>query len=67
MSFRFPIVAGFDAGAPTDVIADSLAVGDRWQICELSARRSSLEVSLTYSARSRRGLIAHWVGTSVQP
>lgn len=31
----FPIMSGFYAGAPTDLIADSIAQGDRWEIIPL--------------------------------
>src|SRR5580765_1795371 len=44
---RFLIRAGFDAGAPTDIIADSIANGDTWVTGpEWAARNYIISVSL---------------------
>lgn len=48
---RFLIRAGFDAGAPTDIIADSIAAGETWVIGpEWAARNYIVSVSLSEAA-----------------
>lgn len=48
---RFLIRAGFDAGAPTDIIADSIANGDAWVTGpEWAARNYIVSVTLSEPA-----------------
>lgn len=62
---QFPITAGFLSGAPTDLIADSLSLGDRWTIGYPASRRSAVEVNLSRFG-TKLGLMAFWIGPAVE-
>lgn len=60
---RFPILAALEAGAPTDLIADSLSQGDRWAISDAQDAAAMLSVTLRNPVGGiTRRLAALWLG-----
>src|ERR1044072_202556 len=62
--YRWAVLAGFLAGAPTDVIADSLAEGIRWTIGEarFAPLLSSVWLSPASMGGGSLGYYAGWAG-----